>query len=296
MSYGVVYRITCLATGKCYHGQTVDPKTRWPAHFRTGSHCHALCSAIAKYGRESFVFEVVAIASCPDELNSLERGFVQTSLSPIGYNLREGGASGRHSAEARAKMSAAQKIAQNLPEVKAKNSLGVKAAMARPEVKERHRAALKARYSDPKERERQSIMMKEVHSRPGESERRSRSLRESWESYSPEERSKRIDNLKRAYTPELRRQISQQVRETWADPVLRETHSKKMRAAWTPARRAQQSARMKEVHSRPGESERRGALISKAHNTPEGKAKLARRRRRGESIEDWKMRIAEEES
>lgn len=52
--------------------------------------------------------------------------------------------------------------------------------------------------------------------------------------------------------------------------------------------------RMKKVHARPGEKKRRGVTISAAHNTPEGKAKLAARRRRGESLEVWKQRIAQQ--
>jgi len=49
---------------------------------------------------------------------------------------------------------------------------------------------------------------------------------------------------------------------------------------------------MKEVHKRAGAKKRRAAAISRALNTPEGKLRLARRRRRGESEEAWRARVA----
>jgi len=50
---------------------------------------------------------------------------------------------------------------------------------------------------------------------------------------------------------------------------------------------------MKELHSRPGAKEKRGAAISRVHNTLDGRRKLANRRRKGESVETWKKRIGQ---
>lgn len=292
MPYGVVYRITCLASGKCYHGQTINPKERWPHHLRANSHCRALRDAIAKHGRANFTFEVVATASSSEELNSLERQFVATSMVPVGYNLNEGGDSRRLSAETRQKISESNKIAQNREDVRARNSLGVQRAMARPEVKERHRASLKAALRQPEQRERMSRQMKEVHSRPELKQKRREALREAWGGLTPEEREARIAKQRAACSPEVRSKIGVASRRTWSDSDRRQRQGERVREAKsTPEAKAAMSSRMKEIHSRPGEKERRGAAISQAHNTTEGKKKLARRRRRNESEEVWRERV-----
>lgn len=289
--YGVVYRITCRVNGKVYHGQTVNPETRWPKHFSASSHCHALRNAIRKYGRGNFDFEVVATASSKEELDALEIRFVATSLAPVGYNLKEGGANGRPSEETRRKLSAAGKIAQNRPKVRAQNSAGVRAAMARPEVKKKHRAALKRHANSPEGRAARREQMLEVHSRPEEQRKRSNALKDSWRSLTEKERTKRIVAQKAGYTEEVRDRIGRTSKDRMNRPETKEKHRKAVADSCTPARRTQMSLRMKEVHARPGESERRGAAISKAHNTPEGKKKLAMRRRRGESEDVWRARI-----
>lgn len=289
--YGVIYRITCRVNGKCYHGQTISPNTRWPKHFSASSQCHALKNAIRKHGRENFDFEVLAEASSQEELNALEIDFVTTSMSPKGYNLKEGGANGRPSEETRRKLSASGKIAQNRPEVRARNSAGVRAAMAQPEVKRRHRAALK-RYANSSEgKAARSKQMLEVHSRPEEREKRSKSLKAAWNSLTEEERNNRVLKQKAGYTEEVRKRIGRISTDRMSRPETKEKHRKAVSDSCTPERRAEMSLRMKEVHKRPGARERRGSAISKTHNTPEGKRKLAMRRRRGESEEAWGARI-----
>ena len=288
--YGIVYRITCTVNGKQYHGQTVNPGERFPHHFRPDSQCHALRNAIRKYGRSNFVFSILAEAGNKEELDTLEKQWVSTSMSPVGYNLKEGGGNGRPSAEARQRMSVAQKEAQNRPEVKAKNSAGVKRAMARPDVKERHRKALKAALQRPEEKAKRSRIQKRVHARPGEKEKRSRAIQKSWESYTPKERKLRVAKQKAAITHETRALMGRKSRESQARPEVKERHRLGLQRAMTPERRKAVSAQMKRVHARPGEKEKRGAAISKAHNTPEGKVKLSNRRRRGETWREWSSR------
>ncbi len=292
MTYGVIYRITCLATGKCYHGQTINPKERWPHHLRRDSHCLALRNAIEKYGRDNFNFEIVATGSSLEELNALEKDFVRASLSPLGYNLREGGDSRKPSEETRRRLSESGKIAQNRPEVKAKNSLGVKKAMSCPEVKERHRASLKARYARPGERERLGVIVKEIHARPGQREKRCKALQQSWANHTPEERSARIEKARMAKTLEVLAKASKAIKQTWSDPDLRRRQGDRVRISHsTQEIREAKSVRMKKFHSDPENSKRLGEAISRAHNTPEGKYKLARRRRRGESLDVWQERL-----
>lgn len=291
MDYGIVYRITCLTNGKCYHGQTVNPKERWAHHLRVDSHCLALRNAIRKYGVANFTFVVVAVASTKEELDAIERQFVATSMAPKGYNIKEGGANGRPSDETRRKLSEANKIAQNRPEVRERNSLGVRAAMARPNVKEKHRAALQRYYAQPEAKEKAHKRMVAVHARPGETQKRRESLRQAWASLSAEERESRISRQKEAYTDELRARLRDASQASMARPEVKEKHKEAVKASWTEARRAEMSARAQADHARPGDVEKRSAAISAAHNTPEGKRKLQMRRRRGESEDAWRARI-----
>ncbi|MFA5054194.1 MAG: GIY-YIG nuclease family protein [Parcubacteria group bacterium] len=308
MFYGVVYRIRCLANGKCYHGQTVNPQERWPHHLRRDSHCHALRSAIAKYGQDQFVFEIVAEASSKEELNALEIKWVATSMSPVGYNLKEGGANGTPSAETRNRLSVSNREAQNRPEVKAKNSASVKRAMARPDVKARHRAAVKEAQNRPGVRERKRATMLEVHARPGEKAKRSEAIRASWAGYSEEARAERILRQKAAYTEDFRRHLSERFVEILAKPEVKAKHKAGIKASMTPERLAAHSVRMKELFSRPGVREARGTVIAEVLRKPEVKAKqraaitealsrpdvrrrLVRRRRKNETEVAWAARL-----
>ena len=277
--------------GKCYHGQTVNLSERWPHHLRKDSHCHALRNALAKYGRQNFTFEVVVEADSKDELDALEIKWVATSLSPIGYNLKAGGANGRPSTETRRKLSISNKEAQNRPEVRAKNSESVKRAMAKPDVKARHRAALKKALNQPEIKAKMCARMIEIHARPGEKEKRVKALQASWAGYSEEEHAQRILRQKLGYTKEVRQYLSKKAVETQAKPEVKERHRIGVRASMTPERRASIGYKMREVHNRPGEKERRGKAISEAHATPEGRRKLARRRRAYETVEAWCARL-----
>lgn len=307
-----MYRIECLLNGKRYHGQTINPKERWPHHLRADSHCHALRNALKKHGADNFVFSIIEKASSKEELDELEKKWVSTSVSPNGYNLKEGGANGRPSAETRRRMSEASKRSQNRPEVRKKNSDGVKRAFATPEMKARLSAAGKARMARPTERERHCAMLKEVHARPDQKKLRSEALKASWGSYTPEAREARIQGLRDTFTPERRARVSAKSRETMSNPEVKAKHKEALKKALSaPEVVAAKSARMKKIHAQPGEKERRGAAISAAlnipevkqrrrakilaaYNTPEVKAKLAARRRRGESLEAWKQRLSDQ--
>lgn len=96
---------------KIYIGQTIRPiKTRLEEH-RTGksTSCQAIYNAIQKYGWDSFEKDWY---ECPvEDLNFDEELLVREmgTLSPDGYNLREGGGNnGKMSEETKRKMSEAQ--------------------------------------------------------------------------------------------------------------------------------------------------------------------------------------------
>ena len=92
--------------GKSYIGQTICPiEERLRQHLLKSSHCQGIYNAIKKHGWENFKKDWYY---CPDEdLNKHEELMVEVigTLSPDGYNLREGGGSrGKASEESKQKM------------------------------------------------------------------------------------------------------------------------------------------------------------------------------------------------
>ena len=106
---GYIYMLENKINGKIYIGQTFRPiQTRLEEH-RTGksSGCVAIYNAIKFHGWENFDKDWY---ECPDEdLNKHEELMIEVlgTLSPCGYNLREGGGNGKPSDETRKKMSEA---------------------------------------------------------------------------------------------------------------------------------------------------------------------------------------------
>lgn len=113
MAYGVIYLLRNLRNGKGYIGQTTQPpEMRLRQHLKSKRmHCKALVAAIAKYGPDAFEFLVLSTAATKQELDDAEVKAITNygTMSPAGYNLREGGSWGTHSAESRRAISAANK-------------------------------------------------------------------------------------------------------------------------------------------------------------------------------------------
>jgi len=122
--FGEIYLITCVPTGKQYIGQAVllsgsdlrpyGTYKRWKSHVYEAFHsmktCRHLNFAINKYGEDAFIVE--AILTCKlDKINEYEIYFIKyyNTLVPNGYNLQEGGKSGRASEETKRKMSESTK-------------------------------------------------------------------------------------------------------------------------------------------------------------------------------------------
>ena len=97
--YGIIYKITNIATDKIYIGQTIHKLAyRWNNHIKAakrGSKTY-FHKAIRKYGKDSFIIEQIAEASSKEELNRLEITYIQkyNSLVPNGYNTSTGGEGG----------------------------------------------------------------------------------------------------------------------------------------------------------------------------------------------------------
>lgn len=114
VTMGIIYMITS-PSGKSYIGQTVRTfNERWSKHksnaMADDPSCRALAEAIKKYGEASF--QTQTLLECDDEqLDDYEIEMIAkyNTLSPHGYNLREGGNTTRYSVESRQKMSDTQK-------------------------------------------------------------------------------------------------------------------------------------------------------------------------------------------
>ena len=89
-----IYMVVCLVNGKRYIGKTKNKlRYRWTAHKRGST---LLSAAIRKYGADNFTIEVLDTADSVPELNKLEVMYIRrySTVTPNGYNVREGGAGG----------------------------------------------------------------------------------------------------------------------------------------------------------------------------------------------------------
>lgn len=86
-----IYKITNLINGKVYIGQSVNAKRRFRDH-RTRTTKSAIASAIAKYGKQNFTYEI--IEGQVENYNEREKywiNFYQSNIRGIGYNITPGG-------------------------------------------------------------------------------------------------------------------------------------------------------------------------------------------------------------
>jgi group I intron endonuclease len=95
----IIYKITNLINGKVYIGQTTRSLTkRWSEHVKDANRFdHHFANAIRKYGKTSFIKEVLEEVASVDLLDEREVhwiSFFNSSNKDIGYNCTEGGAYG----------------------------------------------------------------------------------------------------------------------------------------------------------------------------------------------------------
>lgn len=121
---GVAYLITNTVNGKRYIGIARNARRRWTSHKTEAMSggCRAINRAIAAYGPENFIFEVIASARSWTDLLALERILIEQEGTHVsldkGYNVTLGGEGilgVRHSVATKAEMSA-KKIGRHLSE------------------------------------------------------------------------------------------------------------------------------------------------------------------------------------
>ena len=122
----LIYKVTS-PNSKVYIGQTCQKlKARWASHVCQKG-CIKLHNAINKYGKNNFKLEVLTVAHTQEVADYCERYFiVRYDSIKSGYNIKDGGANGKPSAEARLKMSISGKKKKLSEEHKRKIGLASK--------------------------------------------------------------------------------------------------------------------------------------------------------------------------
>lgn len=146
----IIYKITNLLNDKIYIGQTINSiEERWKSHCSKNSGCPRLNNSILKNGKENFKIEQIDTALIIEELNILERMYIEhyKSLSPNGYNLHTGGLNHTVSEETREKHRIAGRKKRHTIETKLKMSLWQIGRKFPNSTK--NKISIKARYREP---------------------------------------------------------------------------------------------------------------------------------------------------
>ncbi len=141
-----IYIIENLVNGKMYVGQTVNLSDRKRSHFSPSSKCPYISNAIQKYGKINFNFYLLEKHGTLEESNVREIYWIKElgTLSPGGYNLREGGdAGGRPSQETIEKVRRANLGRKQTEEEKEKRAASHRGRKNSPDTIEKMRQAAK---------------------------------------------------------------------------------------------------------------------------------------------------------
>ena len=117
----VIYKATNIDNGKVYIGQTINSlKSRKSDHFNKADNStrnNHFCSALRKYGADSFRWQVICICPNIDSLNEREQYYIAYYDSiKCGYNLTNGGLNYIVSDETK------QRMSKNSPDRSGKNN------------------------------------------------------------------------------------------------------------------------------------------------------------------------------
>lgn len=110
MTTYVIYKHTCVITGKSYIGFTSDIARRTREHRRSGGSRSIFRNAIQKYGWENFTTEILVESDSREETLQREITLIaeHNTQAPRGYNITTGGECPNHTDESKKKMSAAK--------------------------------------------------------------------------------------------------------------------------------------------------------------------------------------------
>lgn len=121
----IIYLITNLVNGKLYVGQTIRSiEERWKNH----TDDIVVDRAIKKYGVKNFKIEQILSCSSQKELDFWENFLIKlldTKNPNIGYNIKDGGASGAHSEETKKLISESSRLMWKDPNKKAEISRSI---------------------------------------------------------------------------------------------------------------------------------------------------------------------------
>lgn len=140
---GAIYAIVHRQSGRCYVGQTSDVVRRWRQHrcdLRSGHHHSVFLQRVwRKYGEDAFDF--VVLEECADSTLTVREQFWADALPSV-FNSRlavDTNRGLRRSAEARAKMSAANSRRVTSDETKERLRSAFLGKKYGPETSEKHR-------------------------------------------------------------------------------------------------------------------------------------------------------------
>lgn len=252
----VVYIGVCQISGRMYVGKHVHGRTgrsvradRWNKH-PTNRGCVRLHREIGKYGHESFEYAILEHVH-EDIVSERERFFISAdgfdTLAPRGLNLLSHDPSKPMSDEARARLSASAKIAQNRPEVKQANSKRMRDlhnGPNGPSVRENMSKRMRDRFdgpSGPALREAASVRMKDVITDDVRAKMRD-SAAARWEDEQQHEDARKRQTALMA-RPDVKEKLSKAAIRNFQKPGACEAHSQRqIRAMRTPQARANMHA------------------------------------------------------
>lgn len=106
-----IYLLTNKVNGRQYVGQSINIKKRMREHANANKKdCAYLHNAIRKHGWENFDLQMLIVVDNKEDMNRYERELIEhyQTLSPGGYNCKDGGLSGMVSEATRRKQSASK--------------------------------------------------------------------------------------------------------------------------------------------------------------------------------------------
>jgi len=107
--YGIIYKVENKVNGKVYIGQTIyGLNKRKLEHINDHRYNSIIGHAIRKYGKENFNWNIIDEANNKELLDQLERLHIsryESLKTEWGYNIKDGGANGKHLKETKQKIS-----------------------------------------------------------------------------------------------------------------------------------------------------------------------------------------------